>query len=395
MLKWFLIAYNVFRKALRRMCRNIGDRSLIFFQVIYERLKYRDKKVRWIWKRVKLTKEQKQEIKKFFKMHYGKNIPYTYHRLFTGFTGEFDVKYIPEMLYAPYLERFLTDPAYGVVFTNKNTLSIFARGLNVQMPQNIVLCSNDNYYNKDFNKISLSDAERLLRNAGKMFVKITTNSCGGSGCSIVNFVDGKDTYTNRSVGETLSSLGTDFCIQELLVCHDSIRKIYPESVNTFRVITYMLDGEVYHCPIIMRMGLGGGFTDNASAGGIFIAVDDDGKLHKSAFTEYRKEYTIHPDTNVTFEGQKIEHLDKVIELAHRLQLAIPQVGVVNWDFTINEKGEPILIEANMKNEIQSGSIWLPQMAHGKGAFGDNTAKILEYIRRAKKKPFSKRKTIKL
>jgi hypothetical protein len=153
----------------------------------------------------------------------------------------------------------------------------------------------------------------------------------------------------------------------------------------------MLEGEAYCCPIIMRMGLGGSFTDNASLGGIFIAVDDDGRLHKSAFTEYREEYTIHPDTNVVFANMKVEHVDKMIALAKRMQYAIPQVGVVNWDFTIGEDGEPILIEANMKNEVQSGSVWLPQMAHGKGAFGDNTAKVLQYIRKAKRLSFTKRK----
>ncbi|MBO7303945.1 MAG: hypothetical protein J6V09_01820 [Clostridia bacterium] len=74
-----------------------------------------------------------------------------------------------------------------------------------------------------------------------------------------------------------------------------------------------------------------------------------------------------------------------------MQMAIPQAAVVNWDFTINEDGEPVLIEANMKNDTQAGSIWLPQMAHGKGAFGENTAKVLQYIRRAKKMSFTKRK----
>ena len=70
---------------------------------------------------MKLTKEQKRAIDKFYKKHYGKKIPYTYHRLFMAYTGVFDEKYIPEMLYAPYLERFLTDPSFGNVFTNKNT----------------------------------------------------------------------------------------------------------------------------------------------------------------------------------------------------------------------------------------------------------------------------------
>ena len=395
MVSFFLRAFNVFRRKLKNLCRNIGDRFLILFQMTYERLKYRCKETKWIWKRVKLTKEQKRAIKKFYKKHYGKKIPYTYHRLFMGFTGKFDEKYIPEMLYAPYLERFLTDMSYGNVFTNKNTLSIFAKGINAKMPENIVICNKGNYFDKDFNNISFSKLEEILHDVGKVFIKITTECCGGRGCGIANFVGGVDLNTNKTIKETLSSFGATFSVQELLVCHESIRKIYPTSVNTFRVITYLLDGKAYTCPIILRLGIGGSFKDNASSGGIFIAVDDDGTMHKSAFTEYRKEYTVHPDTGFVFEGHKIEHLDRVIKEAKRLQYAIPQVGVVNWDFAINDKGEPILVEANMKNEIQAGSIWLPQMAHGKGAFGENTEKILHYIARAKKKSFTKRKNVTL
>ena len=393
MVKYFLAAFGIFRKVSRMFCRNIGERFLISFQMIHERLKYRSKKTSWIWKNVILTKEQKKSIDRFYKENYGKKIPHTYHRLFTGFTGNFDEKYIPEMLYATYLERFLTDISFGNVFTNKNTLSIFAKGLGVKMPQNIIVCSKNIYYDSSFNRISLDEAAKALENSGKVFIKRAAESCGGNGCAFANFADGIDLNTNKSATEILSGLGSDFSIQEFVVCHESIRKIYPGSVNTFRIITYILEGEVYYCPIIMRLGLGGSFIDNASAGGIFIAVDDNGTLHKSAFTEYRKEFTIHPDTNIVFEGQKIEHLDKVIEVAKRLQFAIPQVSIVNWDFTINESGEPVLIEANMKNDVQSGSIWLPQMAHGKGAFGDNTAKVLKFISKTKKLPYSKRKNI--
>lgn len=389
----FLKALVKFRNSSRKFFRNIGDRFLIFFQMTYERVKYRSPKTKWIWKKVKLTKEQKKSIDRYYKQNYGKKIPYTYHRLFTGFTGNFDEKYIPEMLYATYFERFLTDLNYSSVFTNKNTLSIFAKGLGVKMPQNIITCSKNIYFDSNFNTIEIAEAEQILKNAGKVFIKLSLDSCGGHGCFISNFVDGVDINTNKSVSETLSKLGSDFSIQEVIVCHDSIRKIYPHSVNTFRIITYILEGKVYYCPIIMRIGLGGSFIDNASAGGIFIAVDDDGTLHKSAFTEYRKEFTKHPDTNINFEGQKIEHLNKIIDTAKRLQIAIPQVGVVNWDFTIDENGEAVLIEANMKNEVQSGSVWLSQMAHGKGAFGDNTAKVLRFIRRAKKLSYTKRKNI--
>lgn len=280
------------------------------------------------------------------------------------------------------------------MFTNKNTLSIFARGMNVKMPQNIVVCNNGFYYDGYMNKISEEESLTLVNNIGKVFIKKTTDTCGGNGCFIADFVDGVDRISNMTTTQLLASLGTDFCLQEILVCHESIRKIYPNSVNTFRVISYIMENKVYFCPVIMRMGRGGSVMDNASAGGIFIAVDNDGTLHKTAFTEYGEPFNVHPDTQIVFEGQKIEHLDKIFEVAEKMQLAIPQVRVVNWDFTINQDGEPILIEANMKNGTQAGSIWLPQMAHGKGAFGDNTAKVLQYIRKAKKKPLSKRDRVK-
>lgn len=40
-----------------------------------------------------------------------------------------------------------------------------------------------------------------------------------------------------------------------------------------------------------------------------------------------------------------------------------------------KNGEPILIEAN----IIGGSIWLLQMAHGVGPFGDKTEEVLNWI----------------
>ena len=33
--------------------------------------------------------------------------------------------------------------------------------------------------------------------------------------------------------------------------------------------------------------------------------------------------------------------------------------------------------------MRCGSVWLPQMAHGKSAFGDNTERVLEIVRNNK------------
>jgi len=47
---------------------------------------------------------------------------------------------------------------------------------------------------------------------------------------------------------------------------------------------------------------------------------------------------------------------------------IPQLSMISWDVV---QGEVIIIEMNVLGQ----SVWLPQMAHGVGAFGENTAAV--------------------
>ena len=59
----------------------------------------------------------------------------------------------------------------------------------------------------------------------------------------------------------------------------------------------------------------------------------------------------------------------------------------NYDsMTIDEYGTPILIEAN----VNCGSIWLFQMAHGCGVFGEKTSEILQWIRKMDKLEYPER-----
>lgn len=129
-------------------------------------------------------------------------------------------------------------------------------------------------------------------------------------------------------------------------------------------------------PVILRIGQGGHFLDNAHAGGMFIAVNNDGSLNRFAITEFNDHFEKHPDTGLVFATHKIEHFNKVLLAAKKIHEAVPQIGIVNWDFTIDKLGDPVLIEAN----CNGGSVWLIQMAHGVGAFGENTEEVLQWLR---------------
>ena len=331
-----------------------SDRKAQSALIHHEIIKQRDRRARKIYSTVCFTDEQKKAIDELYLANYGEKVPYIWHQRYTAYTGQFDACYFPELLYIPEFEYYMNmDKAYCRAFSDKNVIPVFAKLAGVSIPRTIVSCTKGLYRDGAYNAISKEQAVRLIeKSGGGVFVKPSVDACSGHGCMKLSALDDLPTV--------IDGLGVDFVVQDIIKCHSSIEKIYSGSVNTFRIITYRWKDQFLHMPIIMRIGQGGNYLDNAHAGGMFIAVDDDGILHKTAFTEFRNSFDKHPDTGVVFEGYRVSGVDKVIQAAERMHHAIPQIGCVNWDFTVDQEGNAILIEANMS----SGSIWLIQMAHG-------------------------------
>ena len=350
-----------------------------FFRIILRKLEIRNfkaKRRKKIYNQIVLTKKQKKEIYDLYLENYGKKIPYTWHRHYTAFTNNFDKNYFPELLYIPEFEFFMNfEKYYCKSLSDKNLLPLIASNANVKMPKTILSCTEGIYRDGNYKIIKKEKAIELIQNIGECFVKPTKGSSSGRGCLLLNIIEKIDQKTNEPLENIFDSLGLNFVVQERLKCHESITKIYEKSVNTFRVMTYRWKDEIIYVPAIMRIGQGGNYVDNAHAGGMFIAIENDGTLHETAFTEFKTEYKMHPDSKLIYKNYKIELFPKVLETAIKMHSLIPQVGIVNWDFTIDENGEPVLIEANLK----AGSIWLFEMAWGKGPFGDKTAEILRWI----------------
>lgn len=334
-----------------------------------ENKKFDDPRRVAIWSTVQLTEEQKRQIDELFGKYYGKKVPYTWHRHFTAFTGHFDPCFIPETLFIPEFEYYMnSNREYIRVFSDKNILSMIASGIGVRMPETMVSCANGILRNRNYEIIKWDEVIEEIPEE-TCFAKPTIDSDSGRGCMIIS-------RKQPDMIAALKSMGENFVVQERIICSDSIRKIYPDSVNTFRVMTYLWDGKVQCAPVIMRIGRNGSFLDNAHAGGVFIAVNMDGTLHSTAFTEFNDQFTEHPDTHLQFDGYKVDSFPEVIKSAKKMHAAMPQLGVINWDFTIDKNETPVLIEAN----TSGGSIWLFQMAWGCGVFEGNTIDILEWLK---------------
>jgi len=138
------------------------------------------------------------------------------------------------------------------------------------------------------------------------------------------------------------------CIEELIIQHDSLSRLFPYSVNTIRIFTYK--SKVVGA--VLRVGTGKSFLDNASSGGLFAPIDlSIGVVIDGAFTfEVTEKVITHPDTKIVFPGFVIPYWNeckKIVMEAAELVSGIPLVG---WDVAVTNAG-PVLIEANSEPEI--------------------------------------------
>ncbi|SCJ37163.1 Uncharacterised protein [uncultured Clostridium sp.] len=341
-----------------------------------EKKKFKDNNRKKIYSSINLTNSQIKEIDSIYKVYYGSKIPYVWHKYYTAYSGRFDPFYFPELLYIPEFERYMNqNKSLADVIENKNILNIFAAFSNIKMPKTIISSQDGMLKDGKGKVIDKNKAIMILKSSGEVFYKPSVGTSSGVGCKLLNFENIYNVKLEQNVEEFLDNVDRNFVIQEKIECHDSIKKIYSKSVNTFRIMTYRWKNQILTVPSVIRIGQGGSFLDNAHAGGMFVAINDDGTLHKKAYTESKCVYEFHPDTQVKFEGYKIEKFSLVRESAIRMHNDLPELGVINWDFTIDLNGEPILIEAN----VNGGGIWIFQMAHGKGPFGERTPEILKWL----------------
>ena len=337
-----------------------------------------------------LTEEQKNEIDTFYQENYGEKINHGWHRVYTGITGIFDKTYFPKTLYFPEFERFENlHIGFSKSLVDKNFVPLLAKGLGIRMPRMLLNCTSGAYRDENNRLISRIEVERRLNQYGEVVIKPSVESGGGKNISLICMKEGVNQYSGKTIENILEGYGDNFVVQERLRSHESLRKIYPESINNFRIVSYRWRDEIRICPAYLRIGHGGSFVDNVCSGGFSVGIDDEGRFVGSALCEKRGDCIVkHPDTGLIFAGYTVPGFVKILATVRRIHENIPQLGCCNWDFTLDEEEVPVMIEMNTMSGGGPDSI---QRLHARGCFGDNTADILRWLRVMKKTPLSKRK----
>lgn len=337
---------------------------------------------RKLYKDVKWTKEQKKTFKAYWKQHYGKKISNRWHRLYESFNGRFCIQYIPELLYSTKIEPRINNRSYMTVFSDKCMNKVLYDGKveGVRTPITYLTCDAFSFTDGNGSVLNKEEAIRRLNDVGQVVIKPTVGSSSGHNVRILNLKNGIDTKTGEPIGEILNKYKKNYIIQEKVTAHPDFAALYGHAINTIRLITYKSANGICNAPICMRIGSGGAEVDNIHSGGMCVGVSDEGvlmaKAYRLGYGDNKEYYTVHPDTNIRFEGYRIPLIPQMREAACRLHGLTPNAGMISWDFTVNDQNETVIIEANYTGQ----SVWFPQIINEKPMFGDNTDYVLSTIK---------------
>lgn len=137
-----------------------------------------------------------------------------------------------------------------------------------------------------------------------------------------------------------------FVLEELIIQGEELAAIHKESINTLRLLTFVVKDEVEIYGACLRMGVGNAVVDNAGSGGIYAIVDICNGIVTSTGRNYRNEYyTLHPDSNVVIPGYRLPYWNEAIDLVKKAALTVKGATVISWDLAYSIKGW-VIVEGN-------------------------------------------------
>lgn len=138
-------------------------------------------------------------------------------------------------------------------------------------------------------------------------------------------------------------------LEEELIQHEALKRVYPHSVNSLRIVTLLTGGPAFdaHCVYaVVKFGGGGKFVDNLENGGMFCPLNPEtGEICGVAHTAALKTLDCHPDTGVPFLGYRIPFVREAIALCKKAAMEEPRMRYLGWDVCITPEG-PAIIEGN-------------------------------------------------
>ena len=159
--------------------------------------------------------------------------------------------------------------------------------------------------------------------------------------------------------QKLSSAGTDpaalyaeyaprGCILEAPIRqHPALSAVYPDAVNTVRLIAARHGDSVCFVGAGLRTGGGGQVVDNFHHGGTAYPLDlETGVVTGPGIDLAGRPVLRHPATGHIMPGFRVPGWDRLLDTVRRAAVLVPNIGYVGWDIAVTPDG-PELVEGNV------------------------------------------------
>lgn len=316
--------------------------------------------------RKELSLDQKTEIKQFWKPYKTLSaIDWMWFEFYNAIADDVSLLkyYIPESIYYPYVDLHFTEARACSVLDDKNYYDLYFP--NSPTPLSVVRKMNGRYFDSKYNPISENVAIETIRSEEHVIIKPSRNSLGGGG---ICFYD-SDRHDIADLENILNSR-SDFLVQRIVKQHSILAKLHPYSVNTIRVLTLYWNEKVEVVSCVLRIGSGKARVDNAHSGGVVVGINlKDGSLKKTPLSLYgeRDKRELH--------GYVVPNLEYCLSIARKEAVKFCSYSkLLSWDFSIDENGNPVIIEVNMTY----GGVDVHQLCNGP-VFGSFTKDILDKV----------------
>lgn len=315
-----------------------ANKNLIFNQIESVYKIYQNSKTR---KADKQIKHEMKILKKYWKCFPTQYFEYGMFEKGCTLSIHEMKEYVP-FFFAPYLFFPRVNSLYYKILDEKNIANLFFDQYKIPHTKTLFKYFERKFYNVFEEQISETEVENVFKNlnADRIFVK---PSVGLQGMDIDLFVRNNngfgDQNGNRLNKEYFFNLKSRFyLVEQGIEQHDSINEIYPDAVNSIRIITKTINDQTEILVAFLKAGRFGAYVDN-SRDSIGIKIDiDSGKLDKFAYAFDLSRLTHHSDTGFEFSKGTIPYWSIIKNSVTKYARMFSFVKYIGWDIAITPEG---------------------------------------------------------